>query len=195
MLSVIGGTLPLRDHIVTAALSVVEGFHHWVPARPRSCSCDDPGLGVINWLAGGQVSGRLRCSSRSPRSVWSADRVALPAVPGQGSGGDELGFPGATEHVAPVGEPGADHPGASGVEAVANMTGLMKEPVPRPRRRPSAGAAEAVVLNIVFGIALTGAAGDHERPRAPCAFIRPSAGRLPPIRAGRAGQNCTATRR
>src|SRR5690606_19331094 len=45
----------------------------------------------------------------------------------------------------------------SGVEAVANMTGLMKQPVPRTARRTIWPVlAEVVLLNMVFGLALSG---------------------------------------
>src|SRR5690606_25237472 len=45
----------------------------------------------------------------------------------------------------------------SGVEAVANMTGLMKRPVPRTARRTIWPVlAEVGLLNMVFGLALSG---------------------------------------
>ncbi|HPO93684.1 MAG TPA: amino acid permease [Phycisphaerales bacterium] len=159
VLSVIGGTLLLCDYIVTAALSVVEGFHYMGFPHDLTVmlSCVTIlGLGVINWL-GAKSAGRFALLI-AVAAIGLSAMIALLCVPYLGKGLAATSW----EFQA---QQSTWHQweslvriilALSGVEAVANMTGLMKEPVPRTAKKTIWPVlAEVVVLNIVFGIALT----------------------------------------
>lgn len=159
-LSVIGATLLLCDYIVTASLSAVEGFHYiGVPAGwvvPASLVILVV-IGVVNWL-GARNAGRfalviavvaiaasglvgLMCLPLIPAGL----KTVTLTVPGVESFGDR--WESLVRIVLAL----------SGVEAVANMTGLMKEPVAKTSKRtiwPVLG--EVLLLNLIFGIALNG---------------------------------------
>ncbi|HMN40580.1 MAG TPA: universal stress protein [Phycisphaerales bacterium] len=162
-LSVIGATLLLCDYIVTAALSAVEAFHYFgVPHHLTvvCCTVTILGIGVINWLG-------ARSAARFALLVAIAAIVASALI-----GLMSL-------YLIPAGlrtvELSADHSHSwldrweslvrivlalSGVEAVANMTGLMKEPVGRTSRRTIWPVLlEVIVLNMIFGIALNALPG------------------------------------
>jgi amino acid transporter/nucleotide-binding universal stress UspA family protein len=157
-LSVIGATMLLCDYIVTAALSGVEGFHYfgapggWVVGL---CIGTIVLIGVINWL-GARSAGRLALIIAVAAIACSA-LIAILCIPFLGAGLRSV-----TPHVD-----GVDSVwnrweslvrivlALSGVEAVANMTGLMRPPVARTARRTIWPVLiEVVVLNLIFGIAL-----------------------------------------
>lgn len=159
VLSVIGGTLLLCDYIVTAALSVVEGFHYMGFPHDLTVvlSCVTiVGLGVINWL-GAKSAGRFALFIAIAAILLSAV-IAILCVPYLPKGLAAISW----EHQA---KQSVWHQweslvriilALSGVEAVANMTGLMKEPVAKTSKKTIFPVlAEVVVLNIIFGIALT----------------------------------------
>ncbi len=162
-LSVVGATLLLCDYIVTAALSAVEAFHYFgVPHHLTVVCCIVTilGIGVINWL-GAKSAGRFALLIAIAAIVASA-LIGLMSL-----------------YLIPAGiksvELSADHAGSwldrweslvrivlalSGVEAVANMTGLMKEPVKKTSRRTIWPVLlEVIVLNMIFGIALNALPG------------------------------------
>lgn len=157
-LSVIGATLLLCDYIVTAALSAVEAFHYMgVPhgLTVLLCVLTIAGIGVINWL-GAKNAGRfaLVIAIASLGASLIIGLMCLPLLPkglstvntGHGSIGSPWQMWESLVRIVLA---------LSGVEAVANMTGLMKEPVARTARRTIWPVlAEVVVLNMVFGIAL-----------------------------------------
>lgn len=158
MLSVIAATLLLCDFIVTAALSAVEGFHYLgMPAGYVVVSSIGAigVLGVLNWY-GARSAGRFAL-------VIAVGAIGVSALIGA------LCVPLLPEGLRSVrgNVPGLDtgwHKweslvrivlALSGVEAVASMTGLMRQPVARTAKRtiwPVLG--EVVILNLVFGIAL-----------------------------------------
>ncbi|MCC6660205.1 MAG: amino acid permease [Phycisphaerales bacterium] len=169
-LSVFAATLLLCDYIVTAALSAVEGFHYFgVPHQfvVLCCLLTLVGIGIVNWL-GAQSAGRFALIIAVVAILASAiiGVLCLPMLP--------RGLASIDPTV-----PGVDTPwtrweslvriilALSGVEAVANMTGLMRRPIARTARRTIWPVLiEVVVLNLVFGIALN-ALPQLNAPRTP----------------------------
>ncbi len=157
-LAVIGATLLLCDYIVTAALSAVEGFHYfgtphgWVVI---ACVVTIGLIGVVNWL-GARSAGRLALVI-AIAALGTSAVVAILSLPLVGQG-----FATATATVDGVTSPWQRWESLvrivlalSGVEAVANMTGLMKEPVARTAKRTIWPVLiEVVVLNMIFALAL-----------------------------------------
>ncbi|MCE7975015.1 MAG: amino acid transporter [Leptolyngbya sp. PLA1] len=167
LLSVIAATLLLCDFIVTAALSAVECFHYmglpheWVlPLSVGTILL----LSGLNWL-GSRRAGQFALVIAVMAIVTSA-LIALACIPLLREG---------LSRVSLTAE-GVDSPwekweslvrimlALSGLEAVANMTGLMNEPVARTAKRTIWPVlAEVVILNLVFGIALNALPGLVER--------------------------------
>ena len=159
-LSVIGATLLLSGYIMTAAISVVEAFHYF--GVPDSLTLPLSALailliGAVNWL-GAKSAGRFAfvvataallvglvmgvlCLPYFFEGVRSIDFTYLRTNPAWDSW---VAFTNICLALA-------------GVEAVANMTGLMKKPVDKTAKRTIWPVTiEVVLLNMVFGIALTG---------------------------------------
>lgn len=157
-LAVIGATLLLCDFIVTAALSAVDGFHYLGVPRPwvvPAVLVTLGFLGAVNWL-GARNAGRLALLI-ALISIAASAIIGVLCVPFIGKG----------LHTAVATVPGVDKPAMqweslvrivlalSGVEAVANMTGLMKQPVAKTAKKTIWPVlAEVVILNIVFSLAL-----------------------------------------
>ncbi|MBL9000077.1 MAG: amino acid permease [Phycisphaerae bacterium] len=160
LLSVIGATLLLCDYIVTASLSVMDGMHYLgVPenlALAASIACILI-IGLVNWF-GARSAGRLALVIAVGALVASI-LIALLCIR----------FVPAGLETASTGHPSMAGGwtrwesfvrivlALSGVEAVANMTGLMKEPVVRTSRRTIWPVlAEVVLFNLIFAVALSG---------------------------------------
>ncbi|MCE2966380.1 MAG: amino acid permease [Phycisphaerales bacterium] len=157
-LSVIGATLLLCDYIVTASLSAIEGFHYlgahesWVV--PLSIACILL-IGVVNWL-GARSAGRFALVIAVVAIGMSA-LVALLCLPLLKEGIETI----STGHSS-ISDPWTRWENfirvilaLSGLEAVANMTGLMKQPVARTSKFTIFPVlVEVVALNLIFGIAL-----------------------------------------
>ncbi|MGE3107369.1 MAG: amino acid permease [Phycisphaerales bacterium] len=159
-LSVIGATLLLCDYIVTAALSAVEGFHyvfaHLTSGLVLTLSIVAiVGIGIINWL-GARSAGRAALVIAIAAIIASAVTACF-CLPMLGEG---------LSRITP-GNPSIDSwwkrweslvrivIALSGLEAVANMTGLMTSPVARTAKRTIWPVlAEVVVLNLIFGVAM-----------------------------------------
>ncbi len=157
-LAVVGATLLLCDYIVTAALSAVEGFHYfgtphgWVVGL---CVGTIFLIGIVNWL-GARSAGRaaliVAIAAIGVSAVLAI--LCLPLV--------SHGFSKVTLTVDGVTSPWHRWESLvrivlalSGVEAVANMTGLMKEPVQRTAKRTIWPVLiEVVILNMIFALAL-----------------------------------------
>jgi amino acid transporter/nucleotide-binding universal stress UspA family protein len=162
MLGVFGGTLLLADYIVTAAISLIEAFHYFgVPKGPGGmyiyacCVATIAGLGALNWL-GARSSGRFALTIAVLAMGFSA-LIALAALPFLPEGVRNIDW----DPAKPLNDRWISFVAIilalSGVEAVSNMTGLMKKPVERTAKRtiwPVLG--EVATLNIIFGIALVG---------------------------------------
>jgi amino acid transporter/nucleotide-binding universal stress UspA family protein len=158
LLSVIAATLLLCNFIVTAALSAVECFHYfgvphaWVVGLSIGTIII---LGGVNWL-GSRSAGRLALVI-AVLAVGASAVIAMFALP--------MIIPGLKSVTLTA--PGVDSPwqkweslvrivlALSGVEAVANMTGLMKQPVERTARRTIWPVlVEVILLNLIFGLAI-----------------------------------------
>ncbi len=157
-LSVIGATLLLCDYIVTAALSAVEGFHYFgaPPAWVVGLSIATiAGIGVINWL-GAKSAGRFALVI-AIAAIFLSLAIAIMCLPMVGEGLRTVSTGHASisswterwENLVRV------ILALSGLEAVANMTGLMKQPVAKTSRRTIFPVLiEVITLNMIFGLAI-----------------------------------------
>ncbi|MCH8269871.1 MAG: amino acid permease [Planctomycetes bacterium] len=158
-LSVIGATLLLCGYLITVGISVVEALHYFgVPDGPWIVwfSAVVIGLiGIVNWL-GARSAARFAMIVAIAALAVSGVMVIL-CLPYLAQGFRHISLEPAlgawprwtafTQIVLAL----------AGVEAVANMTGMMKKPVQRTARRTIWPVLiEVVVLNILFGIAMTG---------------------------------------
>lgn len=160
ILAVVGSTLLLSGYIMTAAISVVEAFHYF--GAPSSLTLPLSvvtliGIGVLNWL-GARSAGRFALLIALVSLVVSGIMAVL-AMPFFIRGLGTISFESLTHQS--VGSGWVNFAkiclALAGIEAVANMTGLMKHPVARQARRTIWPVAiEVVVLNLVFGLALAG---------------------------------------
>ncbi len=160
ILAVVGSTLLLSGYIMTAAISVVEAFHYF--GAPSSLTLPLSivtlvGIGVLNWL-GARSAGRFALLIALVSLVVSGI-MAILALPFFIRGLGTISF----EYFSnqSLGSAWVNFAkiclALAGIEAVANMTGLMKHPVARQARRTIWPVAiEVVVLNLVFGLALAG---------------------------------------
>ena len=164
-LSVVGATLLIGGYIITVAISVVEAFHYfglteghagadvfWLSALAIAA------LGVVNWF-GARSAGRLALVIATLALVVSLI-VAAACWPFLKEGVRTVSL----HSSQPVWDRWVSFVAIvlalSGVESVANMTGLMKEPVERTSGRTIWPVLiEVVILNLVFGVALTGLPG------------------------------------
>lgn len=158
-LSVIGATLLICDYIVTAALSAVEGFHYFgfhgsVLVVGLSIAAMVV-LGVINWF-GARSAGQFALVI-AILAIGLSAVIAAFCVPMVIEGFKTV----TTGHVS-ISDPWTRWENLvrvvlalSGLEAVANMTGLMKQPVAKTSRRTIWPVLiEVVALNMIFGLAL-----------------------------------------
>ncbi|MCC6284390.1 MAG: amino acid permease [Phycisphaerales bacterium] len=167
--SVIGATLLIGGYIMTAAISIVEAFHYF--GVPHSfiwalSALSIVLLGAVNWL-GARSAGRLALLI-ALIAVLVSLVIAVLCIPYFMRGLKAISWTG-------MGTPAEAWVhftriclAMSGVEAVANMTGLMRQPVERTARRTIWPVLiEVVALNMIFGIAIAGlpqALGIHESP-------------------------------
>lgn len=170
-LSVVGATLLLCNYIVTAGLSAVEAFHYfgipdaWVPGSAIAAIML---VGLLNWFgarSAGQFALVVALGAMGISLV-----IAVLCIPFIKDGLKTIswGHPSISDAwprwLALVNIMLA----LSGVEAVSNMTGLMKQPVKRTANRTIWPVLiEVVVLNMVFGLALSGLPSITGHPEAP----------------------------
>jgi amino acid transporter/nucleotide-binding universal stress UspA family protein len=159
-LSVVGSTLLLSGYIMTAAISVIEAFHYFhVPTHlvmPLSVVAIVL-VGGVNWL-GAKSAGKFALIIALAALGVSAVMAVL-SIPYFIKGIDTISFDYFRQ--TPSGHAWVNFTklclALAGVEAVANMTGLMKQPVSREAKRTIWPVAiEVVGLNLVFGLALAG---------------------------------------
>ncbi len=150
-LAVIGGLLLCADYVVTAALSALDAFHYVHVSHPSWWAAGAILLvGVVNYF-GPTKAGTLAL-------IAALATVSFTLIIAIGSS-SEIGQAVVT---APTGSPRAWWSqfvgiilAISGVEAVANMTGIMKEPVARTARWSIWPVLiEIVVLNMVLTFAM-----------------------------------------
>ena len=153
LLGVIGGLLLFADYVVTAALSAVVAFRYLgVESAPIWAVVSIALLGIVHyfgprkagvlalWIAGGAFVAYLIVAAFSFRGFGCA-RLEIPHVP---LGEHWTSF----VHIVLA---------LSGVEAVANMTGIMVAPVAKTSRKTIWPiAVEVVLLNLVFAVAMNG---------------------------------------
>ncbi len=157
-LAVIGASLLLCDYIVTASLSCVEGFHYFGVPRDLTvglCIVTIAGIGVINWL-GARNAGVFALVIAVMALVVSAliGLMSLHLIP-KGLATLTTGHPSIRGSWQRWGSLVQIVLALSGVESVANMTGLMTTPVARTAKRTIWPVlAEVVILNMIFGVAL-----------------------------------------
>ncbi len=159
-LSVIGATLLLSGYIMTAAISVIEAFHYLgtpehlvVPLGVLAIIL----IGGVNWL-GARSAGRFALVVAFAALGVSAT-IALLSIPQFIDGVNTISLDYFRE--TPATQVWVKFTkiclALAGVEAVANMTGLMKKPVGRESKRTIWPVSlEVVGLNLWFGLALAG---------------------------------------
>ncbi|KAA0214305.1 MAG: amino acid permease [Leptolyngbya sp. PLA3] len=160
ILAVIGSTLLLSGYIMTAAISVVEAFHYFGVSSTLTLPLSVAtlvGIGVLNWL-GARSAGRFALLI-ALGSLGVSGIMAIVSLPFFIRGLGTISFESLTHQS--VGSAWVNFAkiclALSGIEAVANMTGLMKHPVERQARRTIWPVAiEVVVLNLFFGLVLAG---------------------------------------
>ena len=150
-LAMIGGLLLCADYIVTAAISVLDGFKYlnlphaeWFRAGSRDCDR------LRELLRAAEIRNGRACGCGRDHRL-DADYRALCRV-----------FARAVAFARPAGNPLSWWAqftslilAISGVEAIANMTGLMVEPVEKTASRAILPVlAEIVVLNLVLTLAM-----------------------------------------
>ncbi len=159
-LSVVGSTLLLSGYIMTAAISVIEAFHYFhVPEHlvlPLAVLAIIL-VGGVNWL-GAKSAGKFALIIALVALGVSAVMAVL-SIPFFIKGIDTISFDFFRETSA--GHAWVNFTkiclALAGVEAVANMTGLMKQPVGREAKRTIWPVSiEVVGLNMIFGLALAG---------------------------------------
>lgn len=159
-LSVVGSTLLLSGYIMTAAISIVEAFHYFgIPhGLTLPLSLITLGLvGFINWF-GARAAGRFALIIAFVALAVSA-AMAVLAIPFFIRGIETIEFD--YLHENSIGDAWVAFTGIclalAGVEAVANMTGLMNQPVEKTSKRTIWPVTiEVVALNMFFGLALAG---------------------------------------
>ncbi len=159
-LSVIGSTLLLSGYIMTAAISVIEAFHYFhvpehilLPLAVLTIIL----IGGVNWL-GAKSAGKLALIIAMVALGVSAV-MAILAIPAFAEGVKTISFDYFRE--TPPSDAWVNFTriclALAGVEAVANMTGMMKKPVAREAKRTIWPVSiEVVSLNLLFGLALAG---------------------------------------
>ncbi len=151
ILGMVGGLLLCADYVVTAALSSLDAFHYVDLPHPHlwAAGCIIA-LGAINYFGPRKSgSGALVVTVLT---VILTLVIAVAAVPSLGhahierpSGGPIQWWKQFTFIILAI----------SGVEAVANMTGIMVEPVARTARRSIVPVMlEIVILNLVMTLAM-----------------------------------------
>ncbi|MBL4809282.1 MAG: universal stress protein [Phycisphaerales bacterium] len=159
-LSVIGSTLLLSGYIMTAAISAIEAFHYFhVPEHlilPLAIGAIIL-VGGINWL-GAKSAGKFALIIALTALAVSGI-MAIIAIPALARGIETISFDYFRQ--SPPTDMWVNFTkiclALAGVEAVANMTGMMKKPVEKEAKKTIWPVAiEVVALNLVFGLALAG---------------------------------------
>jgi amino acid transporter len=159
--AVVGSTLLLSGYIMTAAISVIEAFHYF--GVPHALTLPLAVLAIVliggvNWL-GAKSAGRLAFVVAIAALIVSGV-MAVACLPFFVRGVQTIDFEYFTVHSTPT-EAWVSFTkiclALAGVEAVANMTGLMNKPVQKTAKRTIWPVTiEVVILNMVFGLALAG---------------------------------------
>ncbi len=155
-LAVVGALLLVADYVITASLSSIDAFHYFGVQNPGLWAIGSLLLiGAIN-VFGPTMSGNLAVVVATLVMVFLAIicAFAFPAI-------------GHVEITAPTGSLGHNWTrfvgivlALSGVEAVANMTGIMVEPVKRTAKKAIIPVMiEVVVISMILGAAMNAIPG------------------------------------
>lgn len=156
--SVIGATLLLCGYIITAVISVIEALHYFgIPDGPWLATIAIVTLvaiGLVNWLgskSAGTFALLVAFAALGVSAVMAL--LAIPYIPDGLSHVHLDSTRSAWSHWTALTQIVL---ALAGVEAVANMTGLMRRPVERTAKRTIIPVLlEVVILNVLFGIAAT----------------------------------------
>ena len=149
--AVIGALLLSADYVVTASLSVLDACHYLALQNPELWAIAIIlGIGSLNWF-GPRHAGSVAIVISF---ATLAGLMTLVAVT----------FPAATRHIVLVPEPGgvmknwgsfvAIILSISGIEAISNMTGVMKDPTRSSRKAILSVLAKISIATIVLGLAM-----------------------------------------
>ncbi len=160
LLAVIGAFLLIADYVITASLSTLDAFHYFNAPHPEIWAIlTILGIGALNWIGPGKSSSvasviavvaSLTALVLFVATVPSLAHVQL-TMPGNNWPKNWATFVGIVLAL-------------SGVEAIANMTGIMKEPVDRTSKRAIWPVLlEVSALTFLLGIAMNAIPGlkDH----------------------------------
>lgn len=156
MLAVVGAYLLFANFVVTVALSVLDAFHYFQVANPELWAVGAIVIiGALNWVGpskGGNLAAAIAVLASLAGvilfvfTVPHLKQVDL-RMPSGGWGGNWATFVGIILAI-------------SGVEAIANMTGVMVEPVAKTSRRAIFPVlVEVAVLTFLLGIAMNAVPG------------------------------------
>lgn len=155
-LAVIGAFLLIADYVVTASLSALDAFHYFNFSRPELWAIFSIfAIGVINWIGptkGGSIAVVIGLTASVVAAVLFLSTLPhLPhvelALPRGGWVRNWSSFAGIVLAL-------------SGVEAVANMTGIMQQPVEKTSKRAIWPVLlEVSILTFLLGIAMNAIPG------------------------------------
>ena len=155
-LAVIGALLLVADYVVTASLSALEAFHYFNFPHPELWAMGSILLiGGINWVGptkgGTLATGIAVAASITAGILFLSTLPHLPHVElSRPAGGFMQNWASFVGIVLAL----------SGVEAVANMTGIMKEPVATTSKKSILPVLlEVTVLTFLLGIAMNAIPG------------------------------------
>jgi amino acid transporter/nucleotide-binding universal stress UspA family protein len=151
LLAVVGALLLGADYIVTMALSVLDACHYLALDNPSYWAIGIiVAIGTINWF-GPKHSGGLAIGI-SLATLATLMTIVIASVPAA-----------VTSARIEVPEQGFFHNwgiftgfvlSLSGIEAISNMTGLMKDPSRDSRRAILSVLAKVIVINVFLGLAM-----------------------------------------
>lgn len=157
LMASVGGFMLVADYVVTASLSALSAFHYFGVENPALWAMAAIVIiGAINWI--GPAGGSNAAVFIAILASLFAGVLFLFTVPHVGE--VHLTWPEGS-----IGEHWAVFAGIvlalSGVEAIANMTGVMVEPVKKTARKAILPVMfEVAVLTFLLGIAVNGLPGD-----------------------------------
>lgn len=149
--AVIGALLLSADYVVTASLSVLDACHYLALRNPELWAMAIIlGIGALNWFG--------------PRHAGSVAIVISFATLAGLMTLIVVTFPAATSHIVLVPEPGgvmknwgsfvAIILSISGIEAISNMTGVMRDPTRSSRRAILSVLGKISIATVVLGLAM-----------------------------------------